>query len=792
MGLFSRKKKTYVSSVSYNLSKDSETNYLQSVVINSILSTQSGSLAEDMRGSYLNGQGMRLKQAYRYGRDHYALGLPSSSVVTGDVSVDDVTPTLRAIAGKEVLVTEVYIGSPDYAFWVYQYLADHYGYDESTNTFANPPDGVPAEGNIVDSDISQTGLVQVIITTPSGSKQGLSFTVQIDNLRSYLYAPYRGVNDAVVTKQTSQAVYKDGDAESDSTVSTTSTQNGVTTTTAVRTQVTIDEAQTTTTTVTTKTVGVTDRVKYFIYKLGSGTYPALDKLQATANLASPYYPWVVMRDNNKDLTSAQYQNTAQYKTSKKLLTKAGLSMTDLARSINTNKNIGDVDFAFIHFGIALNTKVNESKEYLFQFFSYLMAHQRYSKLDWELWKSRYNDYVKERQEQGKYVYGNVARIMQPGTNSLSIRYNNENWYNVTLSWQYINLTTVNRVIGKVGHIEITCQKDDVEYTIYSDAQDTIEQYTVQATPMRITKQVSATQCEVLEIVGAQHDNRVYNGKSVTTSAAKGVSGDEDGDSNFIVPLNRQVFDQMGIVDITQTCYDCMHITFNSYKTVKQKWYQTSIFKVVVIVIAIVVTIASFGSLSAPAAAVASAAAAAGASAGVALAVGIGTQIAIGVAASIVLRQIARYVAPEVFAIIAVATLAYGAYAAGSSYAATGEVSLSTDLMSSQALLASMNASVSGYQMSMQYKTLDVAEQIRRNAAEYTSRMDDVNAAMKTLDTASHEVDLMQLQSSYFTVFESPSSFITRTTNPINAISMVTGQVNSYVDNALNIGSNFLR
>jgi len=791
MGLFSRKKKTYVSSVSYNLSQDSETNYLQSVIINSILSSQSGSLAEDMRGSYLHGQGMRLKQAYKYGRDHYSLGLPSSSVVTGDVSVDDVTPTLRAIAGKEVLVTEVYIGSPDYSFWVYQYLAQHYGYDESTNTFASPPSGVPAEGNIVDSDISQTGLVQVIITTPSGSQVGMNFTVSINNLKSYLYAPWRGVNNAVVTTQKSEAPFKEGDTNGDSTVTSTSTVKGVTTTTAVRTQTTVNDEQTLTTTVKTTTTGVTDRVNYFIYQLGSGTYPALDKLQATANLASPYYPWVIMRDNNKDLTASQYHGTAQYQTAKKLLTKAGLNMTDLAKSINSNKNIGDVDFAFIHFGIALNTKVNESKEYLFQFFSYLMAHQRYSKLDWELWKTRYDDYVTQRREQGKYVYGSAARIMQPGTNSVSIRYNNDNWYNVTLSWQYINLTTVNKVIGKVGHIEVTCQKDDVEYTIYSDASDTIEQYTVQATPMRITKQVSATQCEVLEIVGAQHDNKVYNGKSVTTSAAKGVSGDEDGDSNFIVPLNRQVFDQMGIVDITQTCYDCMHITFNSYKTVKQKWYQTSIFKVVVIVIAIVVTIASFGSLSAPAAAVASAAAAAGASATVALVAGILTQIALGVATSMVLSVVAHYISPQMFAIFSVALLAYGAYAAGSSYAATGEVSLSTDLMSSQALMAATSATFSGYQMSMKYATEDVMAQIQRKAAEYTNKMDDVNAAMKTLDTAHHEVDLMQLQSSFYNVFESPTAFITRTTSPINAISMVTGQVNSYVDNALNVGSNFL-
>lgn len=797
MGLFSKKKKTYVSSVSYNLAQGQETNYLTSIITNSILASTTGSLASDITGSYLNGQGMKMKTAYKYARDGgYTLGLPSSSVSTGSVTVDDVTPTIESVAGKSVLISETYIGSPDYSFWVYQYLADNYGYDESTNTFASPPSGVPATGNTIDSDITTAGVVQVIITTPTGSTVVKTFSVTINNLANYIYVPYRPINSPVVTTETSSAPYKDGDAASDSTVTTTSTTGNVTTTTSVRTQVTIDDAKTTTTTVKTTTVGVTDKIQYFIYQLGTGKYPALDALEASASLASPYYPWVIMRDDGRDMTNAAHQTTDQYKTAKKLLTKAGMKITELADAINSNESIGDIDFAFVHFGIALNTTIQESKEYLFQFWSYLMAHQKYTKLDWSNWYAGYLNYLEHKKNYansggGSGGQSNYYSIAQPGTNSINVRYSKEYWYNVTISWQYINLTTVNGVIGTTGYVDVTCQKDDVEYSIYSDQADTIEQYTVQATPMLIRKQISATQYQVLEIIGAQHDNKVYNGKSVTTSASAGVNGDDDGDSNFIVPLNQAVFDNMGIVDITQTSYDCMHVTFNSYQVVKQKWYQTSIFKIVVIIIAIVVTVLSWGTLSAPAAAVASAAAAAGATATVALIAGILTQVAIGVAVSMAMKIVAHYISPDLFAIFSVAMLAYGAYAVGSNYAATGSFSASTSLASSQTYMAAMNTTLAGYQQSIQYQVKDIAAQISSETSAYQSEMDTLSDAMKALNTTNYDIDLMALQSSFFSIFESPSDFIQRTTQPASAISMMTGGVNSYVDSMLDVTGGLL-
>lgn len=790
MGLFSKKKKTYVSSVSYNLAGDDVENFATSIISNSILSGSANGLATDIVQSYLKGQGMKLRQAYDYGRDHYSLGLPTSSRTTGSVDVSTVEPIIESITGNSVLISETYIGSPDYAFWVYQYLGEHYGYDESTGEFLTPPPGVSATDAVVTSDITTAGTVKITLTNPDSSAVTLTFTATIDNTANYIYVPYRTVTNPQVNSVTTQAPYQDGD-EADTTVRSTSVRNGgQTITTEVKVVTTIDEAKTITTTVTTTTVGITSQLLYFIYRLGAGVYPALDALASTSNLASPYYPWVIMRDNNKDMTAAQYQDTDQYRTAKKLLNKAGLKMTDLAKAINTNDNIGDIDFAFIHFGISINTVVQESKAYLYNFMLYLQAQQKYSALDWDTWYEGYNNYLKHKKNYQGDSSTNYYRIAQPGNNSISIRYDNKNWYNVTISWQYVKTVIEPMVIGSIGHVEITSNEAQ-EITIWSDEKDTIEQYSVDASTVLFRKQISASQVQTLIVRGLQHDNKVYDGKSVTTSAYKALAKEEDELGNFIVPLNRQVFDAMGIVDVTQTCYDCMHVTFNCYKVVKQKWYQTSIFKIVVIVIAVVITVLSWGTLSAPAAAVATAAAAAGATATVALVAGILTQVAIGVAVSVAMKIVAQYISPDLFAVFSIAMLAYGAYAVGSNYAATSQFSASTSLASSQTYMSAVNTTLYGYQQSINYQVKDLAQQMSTASQSYTDAMTSLTEAWDSLGEANKEIDLYGMQDSYFNLFESPSAYIARTTTT-NTVSMMLEGIQSFTGNALNISGGLLK
>ena len=58
------------------------------------------------------------------------------------------------------------------------------------------------------------------------------------------------------------------------------------------------------------------------------------------------------------------------------------------------------------------------------------------------------------------------------------------------------------------------------------------------------------------------------------------------ESGFIIPLHEGVYRAMGLKDSTQMATACSFMVFNCYQVVKKKWYQTGIFKIILVVILI--------------------------------------------------------------------------------------------------------------------------------------------------------------------------------------------------------------
>ena len=79
MGLFSSKKKTYVSSVTYPMGEDGEkrVDYLKYTVLNAVM--QGRNVGESITQGYLRGQGISLRNAFTYARDKYKDGVPVSA-----------------------------------------------------------------------------------------------------------------------------------------------------------------------------------------------------------------------------------------------------------------------------------------------------------------------------------------------------------------------------------------------------------------------------------------------------------------------------------------------------------------------------------------------------------------------------------------------------------------------------------------------------------------------------------------------------------------------------------------
>ena len=82
-----------------------------------------------------------------------------------------------------------------------------------------------------------------------------------------------------------------------------------------------------------------------------------------------------------------------------------------------------------------------------------------------------------------------------------------------------------------------------------------------------------------------HTN-IVNNKGRIESTLKEVVQDKD-NNNFIVPLNSYIFDHtLSVTKRINLMYDCIQIIINSYEKTKLKWYQTSFFQFVMLVITI--------------------------------------------------------------------------------------------------------------------------------------------------------------------------------------------------------------
>ena len=72
---------------------------------------------------------------------------------------------------------------------------------------------------------------------------------------------------------------------------------------------------------------------------------------------------------------------------------------------------------------------------------------------------------------------------------------------------------------------------------------------------------------------------IYGGKSVDITAKEAL--DDADESGFIIPLHDVIYKSMSLVDSTQISTACCFIVFNCYTVVKQKWYQTLAFKIII-------------------------------------------------------------------------------------------------------------------------------------------------------------------------------------------------------------------
>lgn len=274
------------------------------------------------------------------------------------------------------------------------------------------------------------------------------------------------------------------------------------------------------------------------YWEGSFRFPELDETREVID-QNYYMPIVPIRINNKMLTGEDSYETRRYKTSKELLNILGIDIHQLHEGVLDNPDVEKIDHAYVVLGANLFSEKKETIRYIHEFI--------------------------------KYLYG------ANGDSDLIIT---DETYKIKLTWDKIIALRKSGIIGKVGTVEKEIGIDPTKGRyLRTKKQETSDSYQ-----------------EFTWYEPVLHNYIYYTSKSVTTALD---AIDTDADEAFIIPLNISIVENnLTPIQANTLYYDALKLVFNSYERKRLKWYQTGIFRAVTMVIAVAISIVTYGAGSA--------------------------------------------------------------------------------------------------------------------------------------------------------------------------------------------------
>lgn len=462
-------------------------------------------------------------------------------------------------------------------------------------------------------------------------------------------------------------------------------------------------------------------INYFTYQYGSGTYPDLDGITSTPVAEfGKGYPRMYFRLNGNRLDQGNYVNKKPYLDSIKFGKKLDIPwlevLDQIYGSLSSLKKIRDV---FMIQCIPANTTTAIEQEYLFNYFRVLYNIR--------------NPFVfPSDQPADEFKTWNAHQGCTMSSQDVASTVSN--------SMSGIGFRQIAGSIGPVGSTasgrgtgfrqvkkEIAKENGDVNI-IYVSQSVAYHYYRLQTT---------ANQYEEI---------RVYDLKGSVRVGGKNVGKDGD-DENLMVPLDH-AFRKMFSAHDRETLYArATHILIGTEYTVKTKWYQTGVFKAVVVVVAVVLSWWTGG-------------------ASLTL-VGAVTAAATAIGAMVVMSLLSKYVFSKLggaFAIIATVVAIAVAIYTGYLYfsATTGPFSITATQMMQVSNVA-FKAAESAQQGVIQKEIAKIASL----EDEIAQKTEELERAQKELEnpynTIEHGVFLKAIQG-YCYLGESPQEYFSRTLN----------------------------
>lgn len=589
MSFFAGKIKTIVSSVTYNMAGDADKrpNFRRQAML--YLNAAGESIGEQLPRMYLGSVGVKLNRAYRWAGQSEQ-GLPTASVDLWQYK--DFEAAVQSLLDAQYgaghyKVQDSYITGDNTAQVIEKYLHDAYGWDAATHKMTNPPAGFTADdnlrwrqkpGDLTNARAYTIEFRHVLHIDYADPDLAVDVVLDVDDgLQSaQLTALVSEYWESTRSDKTETRAFATGDTTHTTTSSTTTTSGSRVTVTTTTVTMTVSGS---TTTIRTKIVdATTSEATGRTYTLGTGQWPTLDTVWNSRGVVEKaFFPSLPFRVDNEDMLDTKYENTSNFQTVKKVCQLLSIDAFQVQAQINDNKDIKDIDYAFLQPGANMNTRSQAEMDYLFRFWDLCLERQSSTKADLTAWEAL-----------------PFANKPKPPSNRLTIQddESKNGAYKIQIEWDYIEKTTVTGQFkpgAKINELDIV-RGTSVTYDYTSN--DTRNM--MDSTLVTIYKQISDTQYQMLTISGAVHKNDVYKGHWVET-LAKDAVGDPDNNGGFLVPLHMGILNEMPLARRTQLAQECLYLVFNCYVQYKKPWYASTAFKIILAIIAIIIIICSWGS-----------------------------------------------------------------------------------------------------------------------------------------------------------------------------------------------------
>lgn len=523
-----------------------------------------------------------------------------------------------------------------------------------------------------------------------------------------------------------------------------------------------------------------------VYHAGEGSTILDDLLGVSTTVAGDFTPFIPARINNIPVDQTNYPTT--YAWAKRAFKKAtGTRGFDkILTSLADNPDVAELDYAYVVFGVSLNTVTNSGKEYLYAFFKMLLNNgagnsnftaQQNAANSTKLINDNNTAWWEAQSDSNNANYG-LSHYVEPVSN-------------VQLSQSSISIGSQNNPIMNYNIQIHWTGMEEIEGTGLAKAGAKNNEYWWGTPPTTgsiigntLIWQVTQTTWKAITIVGLKHVNTIYRGKDVTITDTEAFADFEE--SGFIVPMHSDLFRTMRLLPRTQLSTACLYLMVNTYQERKKKWYERGFFQFVLVIVVIAIAVYT-GGFSLTGGGLLGSNAAIGSAVGLQGVAGLVAGAAANAVAATLLLNIIQYVSVQVFgeqwgaiigAIVGLATM---------TMLSTGSLQ---QLTSPKGLLSLSMAATDAYKDYITTKTENLSAEATRLHQEYQTKS---KALREKYLTEFGGGDVI-LDPNIFTGslprntnFEDVDSFIARTLiSSSDILSISQGQVYNFVESKVTL------